>query len=140
MHLTTQQQTIIRATVAEIFGMDARVWLFGSRVDASKRGGDIDLLIETSSVDVAAIMRAEIAFQTKLHAEIWQHIRHTRNKFAHDYPDDGEKNTALINVASGAAKEMYLILTDIEKKLKNEQPTFVLGESLPVLVSDTRFC
>lgn len=66
-------------------------------------------------------------------AEIWQHIRHTRNKFAYDYPDDGEKNAALINVASGAAKEMYLILTDIEMKLKNEQPAFVLGESLSAL-------
>lgn len=70
MRLTPQQQTIILATVADIFGMDARVWLFGLRVDDSKRGGDIDLLIETSQVDVAAIMRAEIAFQIKLQAQL----------------------------------------------------------------------
>jgi hypothetical protein len=65
-------------------------------------------------------------------AEIWQHIRHTRNKFAHDYPDDGDKNAALLNVASEVAKEMYLILMAIEKKLKNEQPALVLGKALSV--------
>lgn len=44
MRLTGQQRTIIRATVAETFGAGADVWLFGSRVDDNKRGGDIDLL------------------------------------------------------------------------------------------------
>lgn len=37
---------LLRA-VHETFGDDAEVWLFGSRVDDSKRGGDIDLYIET---------------------------------------------------------------------------------------------
>ena len=46
MRLTPQQAAIIRDTAREVFGADARVWLFGSRVDDSKRGGDIDLLIE----------------------------------------------------------------------------------------------
>ncbi len=39
---------ITEQTVASIFGPDSQVWLFGSRVDDTKRGGDIDLLIETS--------------------------------------------------------------------------------------------
>ena len=47
MRLTPQQAAIIRSAAREVFGADARVWLFGSRVDDSKRGGDIDLLIET---------------------------------------------------------------------------------------------
>ncbi len=41
------QQSTIRTAVAETFGEDANIWLFGSRVDDNKRGGDIDLLIET---------------------------------------------------------------------------------------------
>jgi predicted nucleotidyltransferase len=47
MRLTPEQVAIIRSAAAEVFGSDARVWLFGSRVDDAKRGGDIDLLIET---------------------------------------------------------------------------------------------
>lgn len=60
-------------------------------------------------------------------AEEWQNIRNTRNKFAHDYPDDWDKNAALINVACEAAADMYNILTAIEKKLKSEQPALTLG-------------
>lgn len=70
MRLTDQQRTLIRATVAETFGPEANVWLFGSRVDDSKRGGDIDLLIETSRIDVDAIARAEISFLTKLQMKL----------------------------------------------------------------------
>lgn len=70
MRLTDQQRAIIRTTVAETFGAGADVWLFGSRVDDSKRGGDIDLLIETDQVDVDAIARAEISFLTKIQMKL----------------------------------------------------------------------
>ena len=66
MRLNDQQRAAIRATVAETFGTDARVWLFGSRVDDAKRGGDIDLLIETDQVDADALARTEIAFLSKI--------------------------------------------------------------------------
>ncbi len=33
MRLTPQQQSAIRTAVAETFGEDANIWLFGSRVD-----------------------------------------------------------------------------------------------------------
>lgn len=66
MRLSPQQQSAIRATVAETFGADAAVWVFGSRVDDSKRGGDIDLLIQTKLVDSNALMRAEITLLTQL--------------------------------------------------------------------------
>ena len=49
MRLTAEQIAAIRRTTAEIFGADARVWLFGSRVDDQRTGGDIDLLIETDT-------------------------------------------------------------------------------------------
>ena len=47
MRLTPSQIRAIKAAVADVIGLDSRVWLFGSRVDDSLRGGDIDLLIET---------------------------------------------------------------------------------------------
>lgn len=64
-------------------------------------------------------------------AETWQNIRDTRNKFAHDYPDDWDKNAALINLAREAATDMYGILAGIEQKLKADLPVLELGRSLP---------
>lgn len=46
MRLTSEQRETILRVVAEIAGPQARTRLFGSRVDDSKRGGDIDLLVE----------------------------------------------------------------------------------------------
>ena len=66
MRLTDNQRTIIRAAVTETFGAGTNVWLFGSRVDDSQRGGDINLLIETDQVDVDAIARAEIVLLAKI--------------------------------------------------------------------------
>lgn len=45
VRLTDQQVDAIKRAAAEIYGDAAQVWLFGSRVDDQKRGGDIDLLI-----------------------------------------------------------------------------------------------
>ena len=46
MRLTARAREIIRNTTREVFGEAARARLFGSRVDDTQRGGDIDLLIE----------------------------------------------------------------------------------------------
>jgi len=46
MRLNSKSKSTIRDTVAEIFGAEAEVLLFGSRLDDSSRGGDIDLLIK----------------------------------------------------------------------------------------------
>lgn len=47
MRLTDAQRNTIKAAVARVIGADSKVWLFGSRVDDVKRGGDIDLFVET---------------------------------------------------------------------------------------------
>lgn len=47
MRLTEQQKENIMNTFTEVFGdLNAELWLFGSRVDDDKLGGDIDLLIK----------------------------------------------------------------------------------------------
>ena len=45
MRLGDRERGIIRTVAAEVFGPEAKVMLFGSRVDDARRGGDIDLLI-----------------------------------------------------------------------------------------------
>lgn len=47
MRLTNQQQHSISRLVHAHLGPGAEVFVFGSRLDADKRGGDVDLLIKT---------------------------------------------------------------------------------------------
>jgi uncharacterized protein len=42
-----ERDAIVQAS-REVFATGTAVYLFGSRVDDSKRGGDIDLLVETA--------------------------------------------------------------------------------------------
>ncbi len=49
MRLTPEQIGSIKSTAHAVLGDQVRVTLFGSRVDDTKRGGDIDLLFETDS-------------------------------------------------------------------------------------------
>lgn len=51
MRLTPEQSDFIRKAAETAFGAETRVWLFGSRVDNRKRGGDIDLLIQAPTRD-----------------------------------------------------------------------------------------
>jgi predicted nucleotidyltransferase len=46
MRLTPNQINAINTIARKYFGQDVHVLLFGSRVDAEKKGGDIDLFIK----------------------------------------------------------------------------------------------
>ena len=59
MRLTSSQQQIIESTVAEVAGNAAQVWLFGSRRDDTRRGGDVDLLVRASPA-ISLLQRARI--------------------------------------------------------------------------------
>ncbi len=45
MRLTPEQVQAIRHAATATFGPGTPVWVFGSRADDSKKGGDIDLLV-----------------------------------------------------------------------------------------------
>ena len=49
MRLSIQTIKYIKQTFKEVFG-DGDIYLFGSRVDDTKRGGDIDLFIDLKEV------------------------------------------------------------------------------------------
>ena len=59
MRVTPQQTSIIVQTARSVAGQDAEVWLFGSRLNDSSRGGDVDLLIE-SKQPATILQRARI--------------------------------------------------------------------------------
>jgi len=46
MRLTAKQLKIIKQITLDNFGDTSKVYLFGSRVDDTKKGGDIDLFIK----------------------------------------------------------------------------------------------
>ena len=51
MRITEHQKDAIVAAVQDI-DPEAKIWLFGSRTDDQKKGGDIDLGILSSKIDV----------------------------------------------------------------------------------------
>ena len=70
IRLSDQVLGAISRNFLECFLPNDKLWLFGSRVDASKKGGDIDLYIETN-IDVYDIaFNKKIAFLSNLKKEI----------------------------------------------------------------------
>jgi predicted nucleotidyltransferase len=68
MRLTPEQSEIIRQASETAFGAQTHVWLFGSRVDDAKRGGDIDLLVQPpASVSKPGEDRSATTLNRKLH-------------------------------------------------------------------------
>ena len=65
MRLTSQEQSAIKQVVHSA-DPDARIWLFGSRVDDSARGGDIDLLILSDTLGQADKVRIRLALYEKI--------------------------------------------------------------------------
>jgi predicted nucleotidyltransferase len=59
MRLNSKQIVSITETAAEVAGVGARVWLFGSRLDDARTGGDVDLLIESKPA-IGLMGRAKI--------------------------------------------------------------------------------
>jgi predicted nucleotidyltransferase len=63
MRLNQEQSRLIKAVVAREFEPDASIWLFGSRTNDQRRGGDIDLYIETRHPELLRELRCKIAIE-----------------------------------------------------------------------------
>ena len=61
-----QRESILQAT-HQNFGASAKVWLFGSRADDTRRGGDVDLYVETEQINtLLSKLRCKIAIEESL--------------------------------------------------------------------------
>jgi predicted nucleotidyltransferase len=70
VRLTKQEVLSIQQAFKESFG-GGSVYLFGSRVDDSKRGGDIDLYIEPANpLSSRELLEKKIRFKLKLYDAI----------------------------------------------------------------------
>jgi predicted nucleotidyltransferase len=66
MRLTQAQIEAIKQAAEQTFGSAANVWLFGSRVDDARRGGDVDLYVELPHMKAEERQRLETSFWIRL--------------------------------------------------------------------------
>jgi predicted nucleotidyltransferase len=69
MRLTDFEINAITTIAKQHFGNDAQVYLFGSRTDDSKRGGDIDLFVSNKNEQMLTL-NAKVKFLTDLMLQI----------------------------------------------------------------------
>ena len=65
MRLQKQEIHTILQVARNIYGEKVKVYLFGSRLDNTKRGGDIDLLIRTEEEKKGVLARIRMIAQLK---------------------------------------------------------------------------
>lgn len=89
MRLTDLQADVIRSSVVKNFGLATRLWLFGSRVDEQRKGGDIDLYIEPELQDADQLVDAKLRFLRDLHLHLGEQkidVVIRRSSFKEDLP------------------------------------------------------
>lgn len=70
MRLTSSQISSIKQVAVEVMGEEARLLLFGSRVDDTRRGGDIDLYVAEPVLPPEAQLQVKLKFLVKLKRQI----------------------------------------------------------------------
>lgn len=70
VRLKDKEIKIITQMFLRYFGEKDHLWLFGSRTDLNKRGGDIDFFIETYCENLSEIADKKINFLVNLKQEI----------------------------------------------------------------------
>lgn len=70
MRLSSSQIEAIKQEAGHFFGAQAEVWLFGSRVDDTLRGGDVDLFVRAATGDADQLAAARFAFLARIKRRI----------------------------------------------------------------------
>ncbi len=63
--LSSSEHEKICDAFKKVFAPNDQLWLFGSKVDLSAKGGDIDLYIETE-FDISKVVELELQFSKEL--------------------------------------------------------------------------
>lgn len=67
MRITAEQIEAIKMLARRYFGEGAGLWLFGSRVDDARRGGDVDLYVEPAQEStILSALRCKIELEERL--------------------------------------------------------------------------
>ena len=69
MRLKLEEKNKIIQYAKDFFGNEVSLYLFGSRVDDNKKGGDIDLFLESEEI---IDMQTQIKFLTAIYTDITQ--------------------------------------------------------------------
>jgi len=68
MRLNAQEVNTIKKLAIKFFGKDTKVYIFGSRADNKRRGGDIDIYVEVFADDEEKLFDAKTFFIVQLRA------------------------------------------------------------------------
>lgn len=66
VRLNAFQISAIRDSFKESFLSEDHLWLFGSRADLTKKGGDIDLYVESHMNNASQVNKAKLKFLAKI--------------------------------------------------------------------------
>lgn len=105
MRLTADERDAVVAASRAVLPAGVRVSLFGSRVDDDRRGGDIDLLVEPSTVLGAAEF---VSLRTRLAARLYRLMGERRIDIV--LADPGEVGDRLI-VSEARRQAVELVRT-----------------------------
>jgi uncharacterized protein len=70
IHLTEKELESITTLFQQTFTAKDHLWIFGSRVNLARQGGDIDLYIETEEIDYDTVLRQKMDFAGALQAAL----------------------------------------------------------------------
>ena len=66
MRITPTQLQTIQQQIHHYFGDSATVWIFGSRLDDTQKGGDVDLYVEAGPHRLLDELRCKIGLEERL--------------------------------------------------------------------------